>query len=70
MKNFVGLDVSPTNCAVCVLQEDGTRVFEGECSTDPGEIIKTISLHADCVERTVHESRSLSAFGINPLLSP
>ncbi|CUK01918.1 Transposase IS116/IS110/IS902 family protein [Ruegeria denitrificans] len=60
MKNYVGLDVSLTNCAVCVLQEDGTRVFEGECSTDPDEIIKTIYLNADCVERIVHESGPLS----------
>lgn len=60
MKSYVGLDVSQTCCAVCVLHEDGTRVFEVECLTDPDEIIETISLHADCVERIVHESGPLS----------
>lgn len=56
MKNYIGLDVSQTSCAICILREDGSRVFEGECSTDPDEIIETISLHAKCVERIVHES--------------
>ncbi len=35
MKNYVGLDVSLTNCAGCVLQEDGTRVFEGVRRSQP-----------------------------------
>ena len=44
MKRYVGLDVSQDNCAMCILEEDGTRVFEGTCATgsdaitpDPGD---------------------------------
>ncbi|WP_171230961.1 hypothetical protein [Ruegeria sp. HKCCA6707] len=60
MNNYVGLDVSLTNCPDCVLQEDGTRGFEGECSTDPDAISETIYLYAVCVERFLHEPVPLS----------
>lgn len=60
MKCYVGVDVSQDDCAVCVLSEDGTRIFEGSCPTDPDAILRTVSDHAKQVEKIVHESGPLS----------
>ncbi len=60
MKRYVGVDVSRDECAVCILGEDGTRVFEGSCPTDPDAILRTVSDHAKQVEKIVHESGPLS----------
>ena len=35
MGTFVGLDVSLKETAVCVVGDDGTRLFEGKVATDP-----------------------------------
>ena len=35
MDTFVGLDVSLRETSVCVLDEDGTRVFEGKVASEP-----------------------------------
>lgn len=60
MKRFVGLDVSQESCTFCILEDDGTKVFEGDCATEPGVIVDLISEHAGAVERVVHESGPLS----------
>lgn len=60
MERYVGLDVSLDECAVCVLSEDGTRMYEGSCQTDPDTILQTVSDHAGSVEKIVHESGPLS----------
>lgn len=60
MKRFVGRDVSQDSCAVCILDDDGSPIFEGDCATDPNAIMRTISEKAGCVERIVHESGPLS----------
>ncbi|MDJ0826175.1 MAG: IS110 family transposase [Rhodobacter sp.] len=60
MKRYVGLDVSQDSCAICILEEDGTLLFEGASETDPDAILETISDQADAVERIVHESGPLS----------
>ncbi len=39
MKRYVGLDVSQDECAVRILNEDGTGMFEGTCPTDPDAIL-------------------------------
>ena len=60
MNCYIGLDVSQEECAICILEEDGTPVFEGSCLTDPGVILRTIAEHADAVAKIVHESGPLS----------
>ena len=60
MKRHVGLDASQDECAVCILREDGARVFEGSCPTGPDAILQTVSENAGAVERIVHGSGPLS----------
>lgn len=43
MKPIVGLRVSQERCAVCILEEDGAPVFEGDCAKDADAIADTIS---------------------------
>ena len=60
MKRYVGLDVSQDECAICILNEDGTRLYEGTCRTDPDQILLAVSENAGTVEKIVHESGPLS----------
>lgn len=36
MKQYVGLDVSQKETAVCVVNETGRLIFEGRAKSDPG----------------------------------
>jgi predicted NBD/HSP70 family sugar kinase len=36
MKQYVGLDVSQRETAVCVVSETGQLIFEGKAKSDPG----------------------------------
>jgi len=47
MMRFVGLDVSQKTTAVCVVDEDGARLWRGECLSTPEQIEALISQHAD-----------------------
>ena len=42
MTRFVGLDVSQTLTALCVVDETGRRLWRGGCATDPGQIERMI----------------------------
>jgi predicted NBD/HSP70 family sugar kinase len=38
MKQYVGLDVSQRETAVCVVSETGQLIFEGKAKSDPGAL--------------------------------
>jgi transposase len=42
VEHFVDLDVSQRLTSVCILDEQGKRVWRGKCATDPGVIEETI----------------------------
>lgn len=44
MRKVVGLDVSLDKTAVCVLDRDGTLVWQGKVSSEPGSLIDKLSL--------------------------
>ena len=46
MATFVGLDVSLKETSVCVLDQDGTRVFEGKVESAPAAIANVIQKRA------------------------
>ena len=35
MKHYVGLDVSLKETAVCVIDEEGSRIWQGKCASTP-----------------------------------
>ncbi len=60
MKRYVGIDVSQEQSALCVVDDAGSIIFEGICSTDPDDILQTIAIRDGDVEKIVHESGPLS----------
>ena len=62
MKQYVGLDVSLKETAVCVIGETGQRLWEGAVATEPEVIADILDRHAAQAERIVHESGSLSTW--------
>ena len=57
MKQYVGLDVSQRETAVCVVSETGQVIFEGKAKSDPGDLTKCY----------VNMRRWLSAFASRPV---
>ncbi|HEX3995056.1 MAG TPA: hypothetical protein VHX39_28100 [Acetobacteraceae bacterium] len=46
MGTYVGLDVSLKATSVCILGDDGARVFEGKVATEPAVLAKLIRKRA------------------------
>jgi len=46
MPYYVGLDVSQKTTAICVIDEQGRRLWRGTCATDPGAISARVLKHA------------------------
>ena len=51
MGTFVGLDVSLKETSVCILDQDGTRVFEGKVASEPAAIARLIRKRAPDLAR-------------------
>jgi transposase len=62
MGTFVGLDVSLKATSICVLDEAGTRVFEGKAAADPAVLARLIRKRAPEVVRVGLESGPTSAW--------
>src|SRR5256885_5305270 len=50
MPHYVGLDVSQKTTAICVVDEQGRRLWRGACVTDPGAISARVLRHAGDVD--------------------
>ena len=50
MPHYVGLDVSQKTTAICIVNEQGQRLWRGSCITDPGAISARIFRHAGVVD--------------------
>jgi predicted NBD/HSP70 family sugar kinase len=46
MQQYVGLDVSQKETAICVIDEAGKIVFEGKARSEPGALAKVIARRA------------------------
>jgi transposase len=62
MGEFVGLDVSLKETAVCILNGSGGVVWRGRCLSDPGSMAAMIEQRAPMAERVVLESGPLSTW--------
>src|SRR5580698_4351658 len=51
VKQYVGLDVSQKETAMCVVDENGTVLFEGKAASDPGALVRVIRKRAPTAER-------------------
>jgi transposase len=62
MGTFVGLDVSLKETSVCILDQDGTRVFEGKVASEPSAIARLIRKRAPDLARVGLESGPTSVW--------
>ncbi len=62
MGTFAGLDVSLKETSVCILDQDGTRVFEGKVESEPAAIVWLIRKRAPDLARVGLESGSTSVW--------
>lgn len=59
MSDYIGLDVSLKETAICV-RRNGKRVWRGKCASDPAIIAKVLCKHAPEAKRVVFETGPLS----------
>lgn len=62
MKQYVGLDVSQKETAVCVLDQDGKVLFEGKVASDPGALARVIGKRAPAAERIGFETGAMASW--------
>jgi transposase len=46
MTNYVGLDVSQKTTVLCVVDGEGHRLWRGECTSSPDQILRAVLQHA------------------------
>jgi transposase len=69
METFIGLDVSLKETSVCILNRDGTRVFEGKVASEPAAIARLIRKRAPGVVRVGLESGPTSVWLTHALMA-
>lgn len=62
MKQYVGLDVSQKETAVCVVDQDGKVLFEGKAPSDPRALARVIRKRAPAAERIGFETGAMSSW--------
>lgn len=61
MKQYVGLDVSQHETAMCVVDENGKLVFEGAVKSTPDDLAALIRKRAPNAERIGFETGAMAS---------
>jgi transposase len=67
MPHYVGLDVSQKTTAICVVDEQGQRLWRGECTTEPGAIAARVFKHAGVDAKVGIETGSMTPWLVHGL---
>ena len=67
MPHYVGLDVSQKTTAICVVDEQGRRLWRGVCATDPGAIAAHVLRHAGVDVKVGVETGSMTPWLVHGL---
>jgi transposase len=62
VKQYVGLDVSQKETAVCVVDQVGKVLFEGKAPSDPGALARVIHKRAPAAERIGFETGAMASW--------
>src|SRR3954453_22687390 len=62
MNQYVGLDVSQKETAVCVVDQDGKILFECKAPSDPGALAQVIRKWAPAAERIGFETGAMASW--------
>lgn len=60
MGEYIGLDVSKSETAICMMDEQANVIFEGKCGSDPQDIFEVLKTETLCPELIVLETGTLS----------
>src|SRR5215469_3411433 len=69
MPHYVGLDVSQKTTAICVVDEQGRRLWQGVCATDPGAISARVLRHAGVDVKVGVETGSMTPWLVHGMRS-
>ncbi len=69
MPHYVGLDVSQKTTAICVVDEQGRRLWRGVCATDPGPISARVSRYAGVDAKVGLETGAMTPWLVHGLRS-
>ena len=61
MKQYVGLDVSQKETAMCIVDQDSKVLFEGKVPSAPGVLARMIRKRAPAVERIDFETGAMAS---------
>ncbi len=64
---YVGLDVSQRLTHICAIDQEGNRVWQGKCPTEPAAIAETIRARIPGATSIGMESGALSPCRVRPL---
>ena len=73
MKRYIGLDVSQAETYVCIVDENGKKLWEGKCDSTPEAIGELIKRETPAVEKIGLETGKLSTYlwhGLNDMGLP
>jgi transposase len=62
VRQYVGLDVSQKETAVCVVDQEGKILFEGKVPSDPGALARVIHKRAPGAERIGFETGAMASW--------
>jgi transposase len=62
MEQYVGLDVSQRLTAICIIDHDGGKIWQGTSATSPIDIVETIRAHGESVRRVGMETGPLAVW--------
>ena len=62
MKQYVGLDVSQKETAVCIVEDSGKVIFQGKAKSDPGALNDLLRKRAPHAERIGFETGAMSSW--------
>ena len=69
MTHYVGLEVSQTMTAICVVDESRRRLWRGQCRSLPDEIEQAVRQHAGCDTRIGVETGPMTPWLVHELCS-
>ena len=73
MQHYIGLDVSQAETYICIVDENGKKLWEGKCDSTPEAIGEIIKREASAVEKIGLETGNLSTYlwhGLNDMGLP
>jgi len=62
MAHYVGLDVSLEETSICVVDENGQKVWQGKTSSQPAAIAQEVGRHAPALAKVGFETGPLSTW--------